>query len=405
MPQAPQLLQCLRNPIFARLYLAQTINLVGDALTWLGLALLAFELAGEKAGTILAGALTLRVMAFVVLSSVAGVIADRFDRKRIMIIAHLSRMVIVCLLPFVTQIWQIYAIVLALNVFYAFFTPTYTATIPLVTTKDEYPKAIALSSATYQLLGVLGPGLAGSMAALVGTRQVFFLDGMTFLVAAILLLTLPGKLTVTQSQQETRSISRTLQDIRMGTTCLFTDPPIRYALMMQLVAAIAGAQILVNTVGYVQGTLSLGKVEYGWVMAAFGIGATIASVSLGNSSQRLSRTILVEIGVVLLTLALLPANFVSFGWLLLLWLVAGAGQTLVNLPTQTLIADRVAVEIQGRVYGAHFAWSHLWWAFSYPLAGWMGSHLPADDFFYGGLISAVLLIVVHLALNRSDIID
>jgi NRE family putative nickel resistance protein-like MFS transporter len=90
--------------------------------------------------------------------------------------------------------------------------------------------------------------------------------------------------------------------------------------------------------------------------------------------------------------------------LLLLWLVAGAGQTLVNLPTQTLIADRVAVEIQGRVYGAHFAWSHLWWAFSYPLAGWMGSHLPAHDFFYGGLISAVLLIVVHLALNRSDII-
>ncbi len=405
MPQAPKLLQCLRNPIFARLYLAQTINLVGDALTWLGLALLAFELAGEKAGTILAGALTLRVMAFVVLSSVAGVIADRFDRKRIMIIADLSRMVIVCLLPFVTQIWQIYAIVLALNVFYAFFTPTYTATIPLVTTKDEYPKAIALSSATYQLLGVLGPGLAGSMAALVGTRQVFFLDGMTFLVAAILLLTLPGKLTVTQSQQETRSISRTLQDIRMGTTCLFADPPIRYALMMQLVAAIAGAQILVNTVGYVQGTLSLGKVEYGWVMAAFGIGATIASVSLGNSSQRLSRTILVEIGVVLLTLALLPANFVSFGWLLLLWLVAGAGQTLVNLPTQTLIADRVAVEIQGRVYGAHFAWSHLWWAFSYPLAGWMGSHLPAHDFFYAGLISAVLLIVVHLALNRSDIID
>lgn len=405
MPQAPKLLQCLRNPIFARLYLAQTINLIGDALTWLGLALLAFELAGEKAGTILAGALTLRVMAFVVLSSVAGVIADRFDRKRIMIIAHLSRMVIVCLLPFVTQIWQIYAIVLALNVLYAFFTPTYTATIPLVTTKDEYPKAIALSSATYQLLGVLGPGLAGSMAALVGTRQVFFLDGMTFLVAAILLLTLPGKLTVTQSQQETRSISRTLQDIRMGTTCLFADPPIRYALMMQLVAAIAGAQILVNTVGYVQGTLSLGKVEYGWVMAAFGIGATIASVSLGNSSQRLSRTILVEIGVVLLTLALLPANFVSFGWLLLLWLVAGAGQTLVNLPTQTLIADRVAVEIQGRVYGAHFAWSHLWWAFSYPLAGWMGSHLPAHDFFYGGLISAVLLIVVHLALNRSDIID
>jgi MFS transporter, NRE family, putaive nickel resistance protein len=76
-------LQGLHNPIFARLYLAQTINLVGDALTWLGLALLAFELAGAQSGTV-AGALTLRVMVFVLLSPIAGVVADRCDRKLIM---------------------------------------------------------------------------------------------------------------------------------------------------------------------------------------------------------------------------------------------------------------------------------------------------------------------------------
>ena len=87
MKQRPHWLQGLKNPIFARLYLAQTINLVGDSLTWLGLALLAFELAAEKAGIVLAGALTLRVMAFVVLSPIAGAIADRVDRKHLMIIA------------------------------------------------------------------------------------------------------------------------------------------------------------------------------------------------------------------------------------------------------------------------------------------------------------------------------
>jgi NRE family putative nickel resistance protein-like MFS transporter len=402
MIQTPQLLQCLKNPRFLRLYLAQTINLVGDSLTWLGLALLAFELAGEKAGIILAGALTLRVTAFVIFSPLAGVIADRVDRKKIMVITHLSRMMIVCLLPFVTQIWQIYGIVLALNIFYAFFTPTYTATIPFVTTENEYSQAIALSSATYQLLGVLGPGLAGGIAAFVGIRQVFFLDGLTFLVATILLITLPGQLKVIQDTQEKRTISKTLRDIRSGTTCLFIDPLIRYALMMQLVAAIAGAQILVNTVSYVQGILALGKVEYGWVMAAFGIGATIASITIGNSTQKIKKTFLVSLGVTLLAIALLPANFANFSFLLLLWSVAGAGQTLVNLPTQTLIADRVAVEIQGRVYGAHFAWSHLWWAFSYPLAGWIGSNFPTMTFFYGGLISFVLLIIVHLALKNTQ---
>jgi len=68
MRWTPQLFQCLENRVFARLYFAQTVNLIGDALTWVGLALLAFELAGKDAGVILSGALTLRVTAFVLLS-------------------------------------------------------------------------------------------------------------------------------------------------------------------------------------------------------------------------------------------------------------------------------------------------------------------------------------------------
>jgi MFS transporter, NRE family, putaive nickel resistance protein len=94
MSRLPPFLKGLENPIFARLYFAQTINLVGDSLTWLGLALLAFELVGQQSGTILAGALTLRVLTFVVLSPIAGAIADRVDRKRMMIVTHLARMVI-----------------------------------------------------------------------------------------------------------------------------------------------------------------------------------------------------------------------------------------------------------------------------------------------------------------------
>jgi MFS transporter, NRE family, putaive nickel resistance protein len=402
MNRSPRWLQGLENPVFARLYFAQTINLVGDALTWLGLALLAFELAGEQSGSILAGALTLRVTAFVLLSPIAGAIADRIDRKRILVITHLARMLIVCLLPFVTQVWQIYAIVLALNAFYAFFTPTYTATIPLVTGKENYPQAIALNSATSQFLSVLGPGLAGSIAAFVGTRQVFFLDGLTFLIAALLIFTLPGQLLVQQSQQPTRTVQRTLQDIRTGTTCLFADPFMRSALAMQFVASIAGAEILVNTVSHVQGTLNLGKLEYSWVMSALGIGAMLASIGLG-STRSVRKNRLIEIGTLLVTVALLPANFVGLPGLMVLWLIAGVGQTLVNVPTQTLIADRVAVEIQGRVYGAHFAWSHLWWAFAYPMAGWMASQFPSRSFFYSSLIGIGFAIVLSwMCKSRSQ---
>ncbi|WP_426491452.1 hypothetical protein [Hymenobacter sp. 102] len=62
-----------------------------------------------------------------------------------------------------------------------------------------------------------------------------------------------------------------------------------------------------------------------------------------------------------------------------------------NLATQTIIAEQTPEEYQGRVYGAHFAWSHLWWAFAYPLAGWLGTRFPTHSFWWGGLLGLLLL--------------
>jgi MFS transporter, NRE family, putaive nickel resistance protein len=392
------LLKSLSNPTFARLYTAQTISLFGDALTWLGLALLAFELAGKDSAVVLSVALTLRVTAFVILSPIAGAIADRLDRKLILVITHIARMLIVGTMPFVNAVWQIYVLVFALNIFNAFFTPTYQATIPLVTGKAEYASAIALSAATYQLLGVLGPGIAGSISGWIGSRQIFFLDAISFAIAAILIFTLPSQLKVQrEASEESGVVSKIISDVKEGTTRLFANSFIRYALFLQLVASIAGAQILVNTVGYVKGTLKLSNLEYGWVMAAFGIGATIAAVTVGAIGKKWERTVIILFGAILITSAILPANFVGLVPLMLLWAIAGMGQVLVNLPTQTLIADQIPSNFQGRVYGAHFAWSHLWWAVSYPIAGWLGSQ-GSVSFLYGGLIGFSLLAGVQIFL-------
>ncbi len=389
----------LNNPIFRRLYLAQTISLLGDALTWLGLALLAFELAGKSAPIVLAGALTLRVAAFTLLSPLAGSIADRFDRRPILIVTHLGRMLMVCLLPFVNSIWQIYALVLGLNIFNAFFAPTYQATIPLVTGEADYPQAIALSATTYQILGVFGPGIAGILALVVGARELFFWDGLSFVIAAILIGTLPGNLRSNISESAPRSIRSIGTDIRTGTSRLWHDAPIRYGLMMQLVASIAGAQILVNTVGYVRGTLQQTSVEYGWVMMGFGLGATVGAIAIGMFPKSRSKIITLVAGGLLITLSLLGANFVGLVPLIGLWAIAGCGQSLINISLQTLIADRTPTEWQGRVYGAHFAWSHLWWAGAYPLAGWLGTTFPDRTFLYGSCIGLVLLAIVQLLLS------
>jgi MFS transporter, NRE family, putaive nickel resistance protein len=397
----------LRNPAFARLYISQTTSLLGDALTWVGLALLAFELAGENSSVILGAALTLRVTAFVILSPLAGALADRLDRKMILVSSDLGRMVVIGLMPFVTQAWQVYVLMFALNALTAFFTPTYQATIPLVTGKDDYSQAISLSGATYEVLGVLGPGLAGGVAAVIGARSIFFLDAITFLISAVLILTLPRTLNVARGPMDT-SNAATWRDVRNGTARLWTDAPMRYALLLELVASVAGALVLVNTVGLVrgkptQGGLGLSNLEYGWVMAAFGIGATLAALAAGSFEKRLPRTRFMLLGALVTTLAVIPANFVGLAPLLVLWFVSGAGQNWVNLPAQAMIADRTPLEAQGRVYGAHFAWSHLWYALAYPLAGWLGSSFANRDFLLGGLVGLVLLLVVQVLLAPKNV--
>src|SRR5215210_1895152 len=177
----------LKNTVFAKLYLAQTISLIGDAFTWVGLALLAYQLSREHSAAILATALTLRVTAFIVFSPFAGVVADKIERKKILYITHFIRMAIICCLPFINAEWQIYVLVFLLNVFNAFFTPTYRAVIPQVIEGKYYREAVGLSTATYQLLGILGPALAGIVAVWLGARQIFFVDAASFIVAAVLI--------------------------------------------------------------------------------------------------------------------------------------------------------------------------------------------------------------------------
>lgn len=381
----------LHNARFARLYAAQTISQIGDAFTWVALALLAYQLAEKDAAVVLGTALTLRVIAFVLFSPLAGVLADRLERRTILVVCHFARAVVIGLMPFVGEVWQVYVLMFLLNSLTAFFTPTNQATVPRVVGREDAGPAFALSSATTELLGIVGPGLAGVLAAFVGGRSLFFFDAASFVLAGLLVLTLPslraGRGEVGRS---------TLGDVRDGTARLWRDAPVRFALLMELVAAVAGALILVVTVVRVQGGLNLGEAQYGWVMALYGLGATVASLAVGAAGRRVPRTTFILAGALLTPLAILPGDVVGLAPLMALWLVAGVGQNWVNLPTETLLAERTEAAAQGRVYGAHFAWSHLWWAFSYPMASFLSARLPDHAFLYGGLLALVILAALSL---------
>ena len=384
----------LGDKIFLRLYLSQTISLLGDAFTWVGIALLAYQFGGVRSSAILATALTLRVSAFIIFGPYAGVLADRMDRKKILYTTHFVRMAVVGALPFVWAEWQVYVLIFVLNIFNAFFTPAYKAAIPqTIHSKENFASGIGLSNATEQLLGVLGPGLAGAVALWLGVTEVFFVDAASFILAASLILTLPP-LRVSQTLDNQESRPNLWSDVFRGTRLLFTERAIRFALLVELVSAIAGAQILVNTVGYVKGQLHLSNQYYGYVMAAFGIGAAIAAFVAGNYDRSKNRIVSLLTGGVLVCLSIGFSNYASFFLLLVLWLLAGLGQTLAEMPSQILVAEKIPEREQGKVYGAHFAWSHLWWAVAYPIAGFTGTRFPHREFLMGAGSALVVLIMV-----------
>ncbi|MBC7654695.1 MAG: MFS transporter [Oligoflexus sp.] len=394
--------QALKNRVFAKLYFAQTISLLGDAFTWVGLALLVYQFSEERSALILSSALTLRVIAFIIFSPFAGVLADRIDRKKMLYITHFVRMAIVACMPFISAEWQIYVLVFLLNVFNAFFTPTYKSIIPQIVPKKYYREAIGLSTATFQLLGVLGPGLAGILAVWLGARELFFLDAVSFILAGALILTLPRDLiNVKENNIKVKALS-TWQDVLKGVKLLFGNKLIRFALSIEFISAIAGAMILVNTIGHIKTGLQLTDKHYGWVMAAFGIGASIAAFLSGSFDKTKSRRFSLISGALMIGLAIAAANYVGFSAMLVLWVFAGLGQSLAEIPSETLIGENIPDTEQGKVYGSHFAFSHLWWAIAYPLAGFLGSHYPNQDFLYGGILTICLAITV-IFLSRSSI--
>ncbi|EIJ39354.1 arabinose efflux permease family protein [Galbibacter orientalis DSM 19592] len=395
--------QALQNKLFAKVYLAQTIILLGDAFTWVGLALLAYQFGKGRAAVILATALTLRVTAFILFSPFAGVLADRIDRKKILYTTHFIRMGLVALLPFVSAEWQIYVLVFLMNVFNAFFSPTYRSVIPQIVDKKLYRQAIGLSAATYQLLGVLGPGLAGILAVWLGAREIFLVDAGTFIIAGILLLTLPKSfLNAPKEEKVLQKHPTTWQDVTKGAKLLFQNRYICFALFIELVSAMAGAFILVNTIILVKGGLSLTDREYGLIMAAFGIGATVAAFVSGVIDKSKSRQVSLIVGALVLGLSISAANYLNFSLLFVFWIFAGLGQSLAEIPSETLIGENIADEEQGKVYGSHFAFSHLWWAIAYPIAGLLGTNFPEKEFLYGGILALSLLLIMFLLLRPKE---
>ena len=272
----------LRNRTFSKLFASQIASLLGDSFIWLGLALISYELNPTQSSSILAFALTMRVLAYILLSPFSGVVSDRFKRKNILLVTQLTRMLVVGLLLFVSAEWQLYVLVFLLNAAAAFYTPTYRAIIPLIVDRREYREANGLSMAVFQLLSVFGPAIAGIFSMWIGVKQLFMVSTAMLFLSFITIFSIPSDLiqniiTIGESDFKSR-----INSVTKGIHLLFGNKILRFSLSMEFVAAIAGALVLVNSVALVKNTMQLDDSHYGLIMAFFGLGGAITAFLLGN---------------------------------------------------------------------------------------------------------------------------
>ena len=388
-----QPLRTLKNKTFAKLFMSQTASLFGDAFTWLGLALVSYSLNPENSAVILASALTLRVAAYIFFGPFAGVVSERFKRKSILLITQGFRVIILCLMIFVNAEWQLYILIFLLNVAAAFFTPTHRAIIPQIVAKNEYREANGFSMATFQMLSVFGPALAGVFAVWLGAKQLFLVSAFMLIIGITIILSISANELQKGVVLKKENFKEGWNSVINGIQSLFGNRILRFSLSMEFVAAIAGALVLVNTVGLVKNSMKLDDSHYGLIMALFGVGGAITAFLLGRLDKTKTRAKSLIGGALLIGIAVCFADFASFNGLLFLWVFAGVGQTLADLPSETLIGENIPRGDQAKVYGAHFAFSHLWWFIAYPFAGFLGTTFPNYSFLYGGLITISLAIL------------
>jgi MFS transporter, NRE family, putaive nickel resistance protein len=373
-----------RNYVF--LFASQIVSLLGSGVTTVALAIFAYQLTGgESATAIIGNALFLRILAFLLFSQFAGVLADRVNRKKILIVSDVVRFGLLALFPFITEVWQIYALIFAINAVTAFFTPTFEASLPEVVGEVDYVKALSFSRVAVDIEAFAAPALAGLLVAAFSVKWVFWFDACTYLVSAALVL----MVTIPQSKTNIDPIRLRglMSDLTLGTRILLREPSLRQALLLSFAEATAGAAAIVATVVYVNDVLRGGDTSFAIVMAILGLGSSIAAMILGRTTTRLelgardkkalhyrrhdwSRSTLF-VGGIMLSLILLPGIFqpplLIFA---ALWFINGAGQALISIASGTLLAEHTRAEERGRAYAAYFALTHACWLITYPAIGY-----------------------------------
>ncbi len=371
------MLAVLRHRSYRHLFSAQILSLIGTGLTTVALGLLAYDLAGEDAGAVLGTALAIKMIAYVGVSQFAGVLTAWLPRRTFLVTLDLVRAGFVFLLPFVSEIWQVYVLVFAFQSMSALFTPTFQGTIPdILQDERDYTNALSLSRLAYDLESLFSPLLAALLLTVIGFHWLFLGTVLGFVASACLVATvaLPSAKPVAGASFIDR--------FTRGARIYLATPRLRGLLALSFAASAGGSIVIVNTVVHVRTELGGSNDDVALLFAAYGFGSMAVAMLLARILGRVSaRTMMIGGGVAMACLLLVGSMGLDWTSSLGLWLLMGAASSAIGTPAGIVLRRSSSAADRPALFAAQFALSHACWLVTYPLAGWLGASIGLDATF------------------------
>ena len=346
------MVRALRHRNYRLFFAGQSISLIGTWMTRIATSWLVYRLTRS--------ALLLGLVGFAgqipsfLLAPLAGVLVDRWNRHRLLVVTQILAMLQSAALAWLTlagviNIWHVLLLSLFQGAINAFDMPARQAfVVEMVERREDLANAIALNSSMVNAARLLGPSIGGVVIAAVGEGWCFFIDAVSYLavIASLLLMHLALR------PRAAPAGARVLPQLREGWAYVAGSAPIRSILLLLALVSLVGMPYTVLMPIFASTILHGGPHTLGFLMAATGVGALLGALVLANR-----RTVL-GLGKVIPAMAgLFGAGLIGFSlsrslWLsLVLLLVTGLGFMVQMAASNTLIQTLVDDDKRGRVMG------------------------------------------------------
>ena len=403
MPSRPPLsiFAALRHRNFRLFFFGQFVSLCGTWIQTVAQGWLVLHLTDSpfQVGLVT----TLGTLPILLFTLYGGVVADRVNKHRLVLILQSGMLIEALLLGVLTQLDLITVHwVMGLAVFFgllsAFEVPTRQALIAEIVEREDLMNAIALGSSAFNVARVVGPAIAGALIATVGLAACFFANAASYLaVIASLLLMRPAV-------RPQPPVEPALDAMLEGFRYIFGNRWPRAIVCLIATFAVFGFSFMTMMPVFARDVLHLDARGYGALLSAIGVGAAASAFFMAAIGGRTGRARLVLgsgvlFGLVLTGAALTP----NFGSALLLFTVAGCLMALNGIASNTTLQLQAPDRLRGRVMG-FYAFVVLGMApFGSLQAGWLSERFGVRvAVAAGGLVCLIVAGAVSYAMGRAD---